>query len=91
MQWPGWVVGILIGIVLMFLANLVLGQAPNTVAKLVADADLVRKAVGLVGVAVGLGTLSFKAASTPGGLAALDTNTVAGPGTLAVASALLAL
>jgi hypothetical protein len=86
-QWPGWIVGILIGVVLMFIAHWAIGQAPDTVEKLVADVELVQTFVGAVGVAIGLGSLSFKAASV--GLLNMDANTVAGPGALAIASALL--
>ncbi len=62
-QWPGWVVGIVIGVVLMFIAHWAIGQAPDTVDKLVADVTLVREFIGAVGVAIGLGSLSFKAAN----------------------------
>lgn len=86
-QWPSWAFGILIGVVLMFLANWALGQAPDTVSKLVDDLTLVKQFVGGVGLAIGLGSLGKTAAAT--GLTQLEPQTVVGPATLTIASALL--
>lgn len=87
MTWPGWFWGLLIGIVLTVVAHWAIGQAPDTVSKLVADIELVEKAVGFVGVAIGLGSLSVAAVRV--GFAKLDMPAIAGPGVLAIASALL--
>lgn len=84
---PRWIVGLVIGVLALFVANWAIGQAPDVVSQIVADMDLAAQVIGFIGVSIGLGSLSFSAVTK--GINALGTEDVAGPGVFAIAGAIL--
>ncbi len=86
---PKWLVGLVIGALALFVANWALANIKPQVDTLTAAIDLTSTVIGFLSVAIGLGAITFTAATTENGLDGMGTAKVAAPGVLAVTGALL--
>lgn len=86
---PKWIVGLAFGALALIGANWALANYPAQVKQFTDAVDLASTAIGFLGVAVGLGGLTYTAATTANGLTGLSREEILGPGVVAIVGAIM--